>query len=510
MKVTLLLNTVMTCLAFCRLESYADVSTDRGDFAWVDTELQKFQADTATFMTSLPIIVDASGAAISRRNSDQQETTRHSHLRHFIMEKAHRSKLAERKGEPTPIDHPRYLLSDNDRFLNQLKEIDDQFLTKASLNQDMWSGDYWGIYRGGIAARYNDRNFPNSLAWADNYDYINANPRDHLLNTNYPLAMATLSPAEKFDFLIDAPTGQGLAQHAWMEGKIIHDRHERVEAWYGICHGWAAAAYSNPRPNRTLHLRNPRGYLIPFLPDDIKALFSYWWAKDNYTVGFVGGRCNTSRPETDPATGRIVDPKCYDNNPSTWHLAVINLIGVNRRPFIMDAMFDQQVWNQPIKAYSFTYFNPKSNRMTTNWMEARVPTEEFPEDRFKQYRSQKAASLIGIAMEVTYLEESLTEHSTDSPANDVSRTVRYLYDLELDASGTIVGGEWYQNAHPDFLWLPKPNTQPRSDFDHLFTEGWNLAAPMPPSWASILRQAARQGQIPASLILQLNHAFLQN
>ncbi len=34
----------------------------------------------------------------------------------------------------------------------------------------------------------------------------------------------------------------------------------------------------------------------------------------------------------------------------------------------------------------------------------------------------------------------------------------YHYDLELDSSGRIVGGEWYQNRHPDFVWMPLSNS----------------------------------------------------
>ena len=36
---------------------------------------------------------------------------------------------------------------------------------------------------------------------------------------------------------------------------------------------------------------------------------------------------------------------------------------------------------------------------------------------------------------------------------------RYLYTLELDSTGKIIGGEWHQNAHPDFLWLAPPGTR---------------------------------------------------
>jgi hypothetical protein len=30
---------------------------------------------------------------------------------------------------------------------------------------------------------------------------------------------------------------------------------------------------------------------------------------------------------------------------------------------------------------------------------------------------------------------------------------RYQYWLDLNASGEIIGGEWYDGAQPDFMWI---------------------------------------------------------
>ncbi|NBO39523.1 hypothetical protein EBU99_13175, partial [bacterium] len=35
----------------------------------------------------------------------------------------------------------------------------------------------------------------------------------------------------------------------------------------------------------------------------------------------------------------------------------------------------------------------------------------------------------------------------------MTNSVIYRYRLELDAQGTIRGGEWLQEARPDFLWI---------------------------------------------------------
>ena len=41
------------------------------------------------------------------------------------------------------------------------------------------------------------------------------------------------------------------------------------------------------------------------------------------------------------------------------------------------------------------------------------------------------------------------------PHEDKLKVVTYWYDLELDEDNNIVGGEWYTNRHPDFLWTKK-------------------------------------------------------
>ena len=58
-------------------------------------------------------------------------------------------------------------------------------------------------------------------------------------------------------------------------------------------------------------------------------------------------------------------------------------------------------------------------------------------------------------MEISYVVESVPDHTLgDRTPSLVS--VDYYYDLELDKKGNILGGEWYNNNHPDFLWTPTP------------------------------------------------------
>lgn len=502
MKSILPRSMVTACIVFQSFALYADPNNE---WDWVKPALEEFQADTRAFMNTPPTIVGEPAANATRQDTIAERFA----SREAIKQRDVATKRASPESEPTVIDNPRFLLGTQDRYFTSLKAIEDNFLLNASIRRDMWSGDYWPTYRGGIATRYNDPFYPNDLHWLTNYNYYLANPRDTLLGNNFNQAMLYLSPAEKFDLLIDAPAAQGLARSAWLEGKNIFDRRGSVESWMGICHGWAVASYTNARPTRTIQLKNPRGFLITFTPDDVKALFSYWRARDPAKVRFVGGKCANDNPATDPSTGRIVDPLCYDNNASTWHLAIVNMIGANQLPFIMDVSLDRQVWNQPVKAYSFVYFNPKTMETATTWQAALMPSANFPNDKFKRFRSSKTQALIGIAMNVSYLAEGMTPHaSTNNASHDTVRIIRYLYDLEVDAAGTIVGGEWYQNMHPDFLWSPIPGSVPQTIYDAQMTGAWDMNQPLPATWRSALQQAALNGQLPTPFMLQLNRAFV--
>jgi hypothetical protein len=324
-----------------------------------------------------------------------------------------------------------------------------------------WSSDYWPIRNGQIAVRYRDRSFPANpgrFTWAQAWAYFLANP------FGSASAVDNLSPAEKYDLLV----GDGnftLTKNQWSQGQWYQEQHGNVESWMGLCHGWAAAAYLDARPTQAVQMTAVDGTKINFYPDDIKALSVLKWSNGSAVLNgvaanrFIGGRCNSKEPKIDEASGRIDDQECFDTNPGTFHLALVNQIGRNKRSMVMDATFDYEVWNQPIKSYSYQFFNPKTKARASNFVDASVALNDPSfNDNFKDFRDNPAAKkVVGIIMEVEYVAEtSPSLRETDSEANDATTTARYMYDLELNAQGGIVGGEWYQNAHPDFLWNVAP------------------------------------------------------
>jgi hypothetical protein len=123
-------------------------------------------------------------------------------------------------------------------------------------------------------------------------------------------------------------------------------------------------------------------------------------------------------------------------------------------------------------------------------------------------RNRPAASFVGVEMTIKYVAETGASHAqTDSPENDVVVSTTYTYDLEISSGGDIVGGEWYQNAHPDFLWLTEAETHPYSSGDDQIADAaWNPDQPLPNFWREIaVRTAGSTGAPLARIIEPLMH-----
>ncbi|MFV8452468.1 ricin-type beta-trefoil lectin domain protein, partial [Vibrio campbellii] len=188
-----------------------------------------------------------------------------------------------------------------------------------------------------------------------------------------------------------------------------------------------------------------------------------------------------------------IEPDCNDTNPASWHLAVLNQLGLSGRSLIMDATYDYQVWNQPVLGYNLQYFNPQTYRSASDPADVMISLESYDKDRFSTYRSRRAASIVGVQMQVEYMVETNPTHrSTDMPRYDGVSRVTYYYDLEIDANGQVIGGEWYQNRHPDFLWTPTPMAVAKSYYDG-YGE-WDMSLPIPQNWQYQAPRASRYTQ----------------
>ncbi|MCS6915619.1 MAG: hypothetical protein RMK29_00075 [Myxococcales bacterium] len=394
-------------------------------------------------------------------------------------------------------------------LLRTLEAMEARSLRQAKLDESPWSDWYWPIYQGILGCRYADPDFPlNSEDWKVKRDYVLQRPAADIVRSGNQEAINRLSPSEKYELIIGDANGT-LTQQMWAEGEWYYKQSGKVERWMGICHGWAPVSYMLPRPRTAVKVLAADGRTTVLLyPSDLKALGSLLWAKGSPPVRFIGGRCNDKNPTTDD-NGRVRSQQCFDTNPGTFHMALVNQIGLRRRSFIIDATFDYEVWNQPVFSYEYSYFNPRTRRSAPTLDSARVLRSEMTDDRFASYRSQNCHALVGINLKLVYGMETMpTTEPTDSPRNDYLRAVSYMYDLELDAAGRIIGGEWYTNLHPDFLWTPPPGAQARSSAEQMATGNWTDDV-APESWRRAALACARNGQVLARLVhtlIQWSHA----
>lgn len=363
---------------------------------------------------------------------------------------------------------------------------------RGNSERPLWSDDFWAIKRGGISYRYSKSEwFEDYRSAIDSYQQ----PTEWMELLKLPFlevskAIRSWSPAEKYDLSVK-DEDFSLTWEQKNEGEAYLNEEGDVEGWMGLCHGWAPASIMVPRPERTVEWTGPKGVKIAWYPNDIKALITLAWANGFWENNFIGRRCEQKKVTTYP-NGRIKTGDCFDNNPATFHLALGNLIGIAKSSFVMDKAYDYQVWNQPLVGYEFTYFNPLNREeRSQNWKEVAVKygSKFKKQDRFQRPLTRgkfvegtealesnlrrgtqdgHIKKVVGVIASVIYLIETTPPEFGPEPAEDQIARETFIYDLEIADSehGEIVtGGEWYQNNHPDFLFVPKKNAQVTSYWD---------------------------------------------
>ncbi len=502
------------------LSSVGTVGYAETQLPQIDDMLADFYRDSVTFMNQQPPKVDSRGRV---RHDPRFSTEAQSQGDDLRLRDRTRAVILDRR-EPAsaetpemrrlgvtsilsgylPDDDPANLVDNDAEMLLTLEDIIAANLESAALPEQPWSGDYWAIYKGNLGARYADTEFPGAVDWKENHEFSLARPAADIIASGDAEAINRLSPSEKYEAIV-GDTEHLLTQAMWREGEYYYDKFGEVETWFGICHGWAPAAYVMNRPKQSVTVPMAHTDLgVTFYPDDLKGLASLLWATAAPRSRAIGGRCNDKEPKLDE-NGRVLDGPCFDTNPGAWHLAVVNQIGMSQRSAIIDASFDYEVWNQPLVRYKYSYFNPQSANHVATLAEAKLPIADFTKDKFKAYRDPRATHVVGIAMDVTYtIETRATTQATNAPEEDAMRTVRYLYDLELSADGQVIGGEWYINRHPDFIWTPAKGRRAQTYYDFAATGAWTEeGARVPETWRMPAKAASQQGQPLAKIVERL-------
>ena len=275
-----------------------------------------------------------------------------------------------------------------------------------------WPGYYWANNKGGIAQRWRAKN-PN------HFDYRSPKVGD-LLSMEQE-KVNELSPAEKYDLFMgryDYPT----VSLVWGQTREGH------QDWYGICHGVSPSSLNHPEPE-TVILTNKDGVEVTFYSSDVKALLAYYYAKisDSKSVQ-VGKRCFV--PGWAPLINRMSG--CSDVNPASLHIIMTNKLGLEKNGFIADMERYAPVWNHAAVKYESRVLQTSGHvRRATYGTVKRVKVES----------------------RVWY---SASVEPSDAPISGTDKAELdkrvYVYWLDLDSKGEILGGSWVSDERPDFLW----------------------------------------------------------
>lgn len=383
-----------------------------------------------------------------------------------------------------------YRLFLKQRPVTQLDQIAARNLNQSVSKLELWSGSYWPFYQGSLASRYRNEDVFELMNKSKQYkDYVS------LRDMNLPVPMEELSPAEKYDLLM-GDEAQTFTQTQWANGADNSTISGFVPLWRGICDGWAAAAMTWSRPVKPVTLTNPHGVPVTFYPEDIKALGSQLHAKGFKQVTFLGKRC---RGGLSHLTGA-----CRGTNSAALHLALVNSVGLEGKSFILDVSPNKEVWNYPVTNYKFTYSNPLSGAVDTDWKKVRASLEGNERDLSSRKRAKGTVWIVNVKAEVNMIDmRHGTTAETDGAHLDQILPRVWNYDIELDGSGRIIGGEWISSNGPDFMWAPKETSKPVSSVERNRRLSFSADKGITQALMSAAREASQNGQPLAVIVNEL-------
>lgn len=379
-------------------------------------------------------------------------------------------------------------------LVTNLYEIREKKLEKVNLDLETWKGYHWPINSGLLANRYNDPNFKVQGSWRFYHQQFTENPPEDFIEQD---KINLLSPAEKYDLLI-GDENYSLSYKMWQAGEVETERSGEIARWAGISHGLSLASVNMPTPKNSVKIWSVgKKHLIIFTPDDLKALGALLWGTGAFKATSLGERCKENTPPRDD-NGRLTNPECFDVHPGKFHLALVNYLGRDKKPFYFDGSFNTPIWNYPAVGYEFKYFNPRKPQWKEALRDAITTLRNFRNDRFASYRQNEAKYLVGVEVKLSFNPYRLPNQNIRS---NKPRINIYRYDLELDADHNIIGGEWHTTRRPDFLWHPPKGFKPTTPMDKKMSGSWNPARQLlSPEWAKFAKMAAAEGAVTEKIV----------
>lgn len=379
-------------------------------------------------------------------------------------------------------------VDEGSKIIDNLPEISKNQLNRSTLLERPWSRGKWPIRRGLIGFRYNDAHIPESPDMNLNKykEYYDQNPASYYVLEG---KLQRLSAAEKYDLLLE-DNQLTLTKFMWKKGVNYLRNNKNVRTNKGIGLQSIPASYMVPAPIHAITIPSiRRKYMIKFYPTDIKALTEILWEhgklQNKYRyLGNLYGKEKTL-------------------HAGLWHLTLINQIGVAQRSFIIDSALDGDLGHRAVHGYEVTYFNPKEGTLSADWKSGLIKLNNYNKDPFKSSRSAHCTFIIGVKLKLQYIIEVAPKNENDSQVNSsngISEVTLY-YDLELNNQLKIIGGKWYTNYAPDFIYNVDKNESAISYLDSQMIGKWtNAEIPMPQVWRSWGIEAALKGQLLAHIV----------
>jgi hypothetical protein len=284
----------------------------------------------------------------------------------------------------------------------------------------------------------------------------------------------------------------------WQAGEIETERMGEISRWAGISHGVSLASLNMPDPVNPVKIWSVgKKHLITFTPDDLKALGALLWGAGSHKALKLGKTCRDGEPVRDN-NGRITAPECFDVHPGKFHLALVNYLGLKKKPIYFDGSFNNPIWNYPALGYEFKYFNPSKPQWKEPLRYAIIAKNRLRNDRFRTYRQKDSKYIVGV--EVKLLFNPYRMPNAEARSNNPRANV-YRYDLELDKDYNIIGGEWHTARRPDFIWHPKVGFKPSTPMDSKMSGSWSPTKRiLSPKWAKFAKQAGKNGAVTPKII----------
>ncbi len=204
-----------------------------------------------------------------------------------------------------------------------------------------WAGSYWPVYEDSINYKW-DGAASDSPAVKYGKAFNVANIEDTVSQANGIDHYATRTACTD-DSACKADLGETCAKRTGKTSGVC------IPSWWGVCHAWSPASIMEPEPVRPV-TRNG----VTFKVNDLKALMTL--AYDKTSSRFVSLRCFDDDGQNQITYDEFGRPKgqdvaCQDTNPGTFHVVLTNFIGLRGQSFVEDRVFDDEVWNQPMRGY---------------------------------------------------------------------------------------------------------------------------------------------------------------